>query len=156
MHDLLEPQSPQELAEAAGASAAREWSMEIRGAGSKRLMGGAPDDAFVGISTLGLRRVRQYEPRDLTISVEAGLPWCELARLLAANRQAVPLDPPFSDTATVGGVIAANSSGPRRKLYGTARDFVIGMQFATAAGQAGVLPGAWWSRMWPGWTWPSC
>lgn len=135
MHDLLEPQSPQELAEAAGASAAREWSMEIRGAGSKRLMGGAPDDAFVGISTLGLRRVRQYEPRDLTISVEAGLPWCELARLLAANNQAVPLDPPFSDTATVGGVIAANSSGPRRKLYGTARDFVIGMQFATAAGK---------------------
>ena len=135
MHDLLEPQSPQELAEAAGASAARERSMEIRGAGSKRLMGGAPDDALVGISTLGLRRVRQYEPRDLTISVEAGLPWCELARLLAANNQAVPLDPPFSDTATVGGVIAANSSGPRRKLYGTARDFVIGMQFATAAGK---------------------
>jgi glycolate oxidase FAD binding subunit len=47
----------------------------------------------------------------------------------------IPLDPPFSTQATVGGVIASNSSGPRRKLYGTARDFVIGMQFATLEGK---------------------
>ena len=47
----------------------------------------------------------------------------------------VPLDPPFADGATVGGVIAANSSGPRRRLYGTARDLVIGIQFATLEGK---------------------
>ena len=47
----------------------------------------------------------------------------------------VPLDPPFADGATVGGVISANCSGPRRRLYGTARDLVIGMQFATLEGK---------------------
>ncbi len=47
----------------------------------------------------------------------------------------VPLDPPFAADATVGGVIAANSSGPRRRLYGTARDLVIGMRFATLEGK---------------------
>jgi glycolate oxidase FAD binding subunit len=47
----------------------------------------------------------------------------------------VPLDPPFSDGASVGGVISANCSGPRRRLYGTARDLVIGMQFATVEGK---------------------
>ena len=47
----------------------------------------------------------------------------------------VPLDPPFSAGATVGGVVASNSSGPRRRLYGTARDLVIGMQFATLEGK---------------------
>ena len=47
----------------------------------------------------------------------------------------VPLDPPFAEAATVGGVVAANSSGPRRRLYGTARDLVIGMQFATLEGK---------------------
>ena len=88
-----------------------------------------------GISTAGLRRVLQYEPHDLTISVEAGLAWRELERTLAANRQMVPLDPPFADRATVGGVIAANTSGPRRRLYGTARDMVIGMRFATLEGK---------------------
>src|SRR5262245_36935545 len=47
----------------------------------------------------------------------------------------IPLDPPFADNASVGGVIATNSSGPRRRLYGTARDVVIGMQFATLEGK---------------------
>ena len=47
----------------------------------------------------------------------------------------IPLDPPFADRATVGGVVAANTSGPRRRLYGTARDVVIGMKFATLEGK---------------------
>src|SRR5262249_269649 len=51
------------------------------------------------------------------------------------NRQMVPLDPPFSAAATVGGTLAANCSGPRRRLYGTARDLVIGMKFATLEGK---------------------
>src|SRR5207253_4650689 len=41
----------------------------------------------------------------------------------------------FAEQATVGGVVAANSSGPRRRLYGTARDMVIGMTFATLEGK---------------------
>src|SRR5258706_8801309 len=53
----------------------------------------------------------------------------------AEIRQLFPLNPPFADTATVGGVIAANTSGPRRRLYGTARDVIIGMQFATLEGK---------------------
>jgi glycolate oxidase FAD binding subunit len=77
----------------------------------------------------------QYEPRDLTISVAAGLSWRELTHLLAGNRQMVPIDPPYDNDATVGGVIAANSSGPRRRLYGTARDLVIGLQFVTLEGK---------------------
>jgi glycolate oxidase FAD binding subunit len=47
----------------------------------------------------------------------------------------VPLDPPFARDATVGGAVASNSSGPRRRLFGTARDLVIGMQFATLEGK---------------------
>ncbi|MEO8661528.1 MAG: FAD-binding oxidoreductase, partial [Bryobacteraceae bacterium] len=46
-----------------------------------------------------------------------------------------PLDPPLRQKATVGGVLAANCSGPRRRLYGTARDVVIGMTFATMEGK---------------------
>ena len=47
----------------------------------------------------------------------------------------IPLDPPYAATATIGGVLAANHSGPRRRLYGTARDLVIGVQFATMEGK---------------------
>ena len=59
----------------------------------------------------------------------------ELRSLLAGRGQMLPLDPPCAETATIGGVVASNSSGPRRRLYGTARDMVIGMRFATLEGK---------------------
>jgi len=82
-----------------------------------------------------MNRLLQYEPRDLTISVEAGMKWADLERTLARNRQMIPLDPPWREESTVGGVVAANLSGPRRRQYGTARDMIIGMQFATLEGK---------------------
>ena len=86
------------------------------------------------ITTRRMTRILQYEPRDLTISVEAGVRYAELEKRLAADGLMLPLDPPWSDSVTVGGMIAANLSGPRRRLYGTARDLVIGMRFATVEG----------------------
>jgi len=132
---VISPGTPQELAVALRAAASRSESIALSGHSSKRLMAGPIGGADHQISTCGLRRVLQYEPRDLTISVESGLPWRELERVLAPNRQMVPLDPPFGGEATVGGVMASNSNGPRRRLYGTARDLVIGMQFATLEGK---------------------
>ncbi len=98
-------------------------------------MAGPIEPAEASITTAGLRRVLEYEPNDLTISVEAGLPWAQLVRTIAEHRQIAPLDPPFAELATVGGVIASNCSGPRRRLYGTARDLVIGLKFATVEGK---------------------
>jgi glycolate oxidase FAD binding subunit len=129
------PSSPEELAAVLGAAASRRQSIALGGRFSKRRMGGFVRPSEVTVSTAALNRVVEYEPKDLTISVGAGMAWCELERTLAAERQMIPLDPPFSDSATVGGVIAANCSGPRRRLYGTARDLVIGMKFATLAGK---------------------
>ena len=88
-----------------------------------------------GIDTKAMTRVLQYEPRDLTISVEAGIRYWDLANLLAANQQMIPLDPPWAGQVTMAGVLGANLSGPRRRLYGTARDLVIGMTFATLEGK---------------------
>ncbi|HLK67652.1 MAG TPA: FAD-binding protein [Bryobacteraceae bacterium] len=128
-------QTPRELAEALRSAAEAGHTIALGGNNSKRRMAGPVPRADEAIATTELRRVLQYEPHDLTISVEAGLPWSELSRLLAENRQMVPLDPPFAACATVGGVVAANCSGPRRRLYGSARDLVIGMQFATLEGK---------------------
>jgi len=128
------PQTAEQLGDELRRSALHDRTIVLVGCGSKQAMGG-PAEGDDTISMAGLRRVLEYEPHDLTISVEAGLPWRELTQVLAANRQMVPLDPPFADQATVGGVIAANSSGPRRRLYGTARDMVIGMCFVTVDGK---------------------
>ena len=133
--NVLAPSNSVELAEALRDAAAAGRTIALAGNSTKRRMAGPVEAADVALTTLSLRGVLQYEPRDLTISVGAGLSWREFTRLLAENRQMVPLDPPFADGATVGGVISANCSGPRRRLYGTARDLVIGMQFATLEGK---------------------
>ena len=132
---VLAPQTPEELAEAMGSAGSAKRTVTLGGAFSKRLMAGPVAPAEVTVSAAGLKRVLQYDPRDLTISVEAGVTWCEMARVLGEHRQMVPLDPPFSGSATIGGIVAANTCGPRRRLYGTARDLIIGMKFATLAGK---------------------
>ena len=98
-------------------------------------MAGPINPADVRLSTCALKRVLQYEPRDLTVSVESGLTFAELNAILGRHNQMIPLDGPYTEVATVGGMVAANISGERRRLYGTARDLVIGMKFATLEGK---------------------
>jgi glycolate oxidase FAD binding subunit len=133
--ELLRPKTPEELGEALAAAARGKKRITLGGAFTKNRMGQPPEPADVTISTAEMTRVVQYEPRDLTISVEAGLPFAELNRMAGEHGQMAPLDPPYYDQATVGGVVAANTNGPRRRLYGACRDLVIGMKFATLQGK---------------------
>ena len=128
-------ESPEQLADLLRDSALRNKTIAIAGNNSKLKMAGPALDADVVVSTRGMVRVLQYEPKDLTISVEAGMPFNRLQALLGAEGQMIALDPPFATQATVGGVLASNSSGPMRLGYGTARDLVIGMTFATLEGK---------------------
>ena len=116
-------------------AASAHRTIRLGGNFSKDALGGPVAQADVTISTAAMSRLLQYDPRDLTVSVDAGMPFAELSRTLAAHNQMLPLDPPWFDESTVGGVLAANLSGPRRRLYGTARDMVIGMTFATLEGK---------------------
>ncbi len=129
------PESAQDLAGVLKECTASSRSISVIGNNSKHLMAGPVTGADKIISTTRLNRVLQYEPNDLTVSVEAGIAWATLQELLAQRRQMIALDPPFSNQATVGGVVASNSSGPLRKNFGTARDLVIGMQFAMLDGK---------------------
>ena len=131
----ITPSSAEDLARTLVEAASKQRTVAVIGNNSKHLMGGPQPPAEVVISTVGLRRVLDYEPHDLTVSVEAGMPFADLQTLLSQRRQMIALDPPFSAQATVGGVIASNSSGPMRRASGTARDLVIGMSFATVDGK---------------------
>jgi glycolate oxidase FAD binding subunit len=133
--ETLRPETPEQLAGALAHAARAGKSITLGGAFTKNSMGGPVAPSAVTISTSALNRILQYDPRDLTISVEAGLRYSDLDSALAEHRQMLPLDPPYSDTATIGGILAANTCGPRRRLFGTARDMVIGMKFATLEGK---------------------
>lgn len=133
--ERIAPSTPEQMAEALAAFAAAGKTIHVGGAFSKLRQGGGHAPAAVTVSTSALTRVLQYEPKDLTVSVESGLPWATFTRLLAANGQMVPLDPPFASQATVGGAVVSNLCGPRRRWFGSARDLVIGMQYATIEGK---------------------
>jgi glycolate oxidase FAD binding subunit len=129
------PSTPEQCAEALATAQAARHTIRCGGRFSKDRMAGLLAPCDVTLSTHALNRVLVYDPRDLTISVEAGLPWRDLTALLAEQGQMIPLDPPLADSGTVGGVVAANLSGPRRRQFGTARDVIIGMKFATLEGK---------------------
>jgi len=102
---------------------------------TKQRMGGTPLDIDLVISLRGLNRVTDYQTADLTVTVEAGLRLDALAAALGARGQMLPLDAPFTAAgATIGGLMATNSSGPRRLGYGSARDMAIGVHFVTSDG----------------------
>lgn len=90
----------------------------------------------VGLSTAALTRVIDYPARDMTITVESGITMAALAEILAAEGQQLPIDVPFPEQATLGGVIATNWSGPRRFGHGTIRDYVIGISAVDGRGVA--------------------
>jgi glycolate oxidase FAD binding subunit len=132
---VVEPRT----AEAVGAIldwASREkLAVVVRGAGTKIGWGNAPRVIDVLISTLRLSAVIAHRYGDLTATVQAGATLASANRTLAEHKQWIPLDPPFADRATIGGVVATNDSGPRRHRYGAPRDLIIGVEFARADGR---------------------
>lgn len=104
------------------------------GGGTAMSVGAPPGRAGLVLCLRRLDRVLEHEPGDLTATVEAGKTFSELQAALRAHSQWVSLDPADSGRATVGGVLAADAAGPRRHLYGTARDALIGLTVVTADG----------------------
>ncbi len=128
------PGSPDEVAEAVRFSASEKLAVIPVGARSKLRIGAPPQRYDVAIDLTRLNRVLAYDPGDLTLGVEAGIRFRDLDGVLAAKRQFLPLAPAFADDATIGGILAANSSTPLRHAYGPARDYVLGMEFVTGEG----------------------
>jgi glycolate oxidase FAD binding subunit len=94
----------------------------------------APDRPGIVLGLTRLNRLVEHEPGDLTATAEAGISFAAFQTALRARGQWLSLDPPDPERATLGGVMAANAAGPRRHLYGGARDLVIGMTVVTADG----------------------
>ena len=121
---------------AAVVSLAAEAAMPLFpwGGGTAAAVGVPPARTGVVLGLSRLRAIVEHEPGDLTVTAQAGVVMQELQTALGARGQWLSLDPPAADRATLGGVLAANAFGPRRHLYGTARDLLIGVTVVTADG----------------------
>lgn len=104
------------------------------GGGTASGVGGPPPAPGIVLGLSRMNRLLEHEPGDLTATVQAGMTFAALQASLRAKGQWLSLDPPQPERATLGGVIAADAYGPRRQLYGTARDLLIGATVVTADG----------------------
>ncbi len=112
----------------------------IQGGASKAFHGRACQGEPLDIS--GHSGDIRYEPSELVLTARAGTPLAEIAALLAANNQMLPFEPPhFSSTATLGGMVAAGLSGPRRPWGGSVRDAVLGVRLLNGRGEVLRLGG---------------
>lgn len=94
-----------------------------------------PTKPGVAVDLTRLNQVIDYPARDMTVTVQAGIRMAELQAVLATENQELPVDVPLPDTATLGGSIAVNASGPRRFGLGTLRDYVIGITLMNDEGE---------------------
>jgi len=131
------------------------------GGGTKMAMGNPPKRLDLVVCTARMNHMLDVDTANLTITVEAGVKFRDVQARLATEEDRcylpledlkteageficsdrshsgcfLPLDPPFSEKATLGGIVAANTTGPRRLLYGLPRDLLLGVRFVTPKGE---------------------
>ena len=128
------PASVQEMQDVLRFAAKADLSVMPAGAGTKLGIGNLPQKVDVVLATTRLNSVVEYEPADLTVTVEAGIRLAALQSVLAQHRQYLALDPPSADRCTIGGIVATNASGSLRLRHGAARNQVLGLRVVHANG----------------------
>jgi glycolate oxidase FAD binding subunit len=123
-----------EVGEILRLAALKNSSIVPRGGGTKIDCGNSPSrlDAVLNLSHMD--RILEIDLENLTITLEAGVKLQTIQENLARHHCFIPLDPPFAD-ATIGGILSTNSSGPKRLLYGSARDITLGVKLVLAGGK---------------------
>ncbi len=102
------------------------------GGGTKIGLGQSPSSCQAVLNLSRLNQIIDLDLENLTLTVAAGVKLAAIQESLNQHGYFLPLDPPWTQ-ATIGGILATNDSGPKRLLYGSARDLALGLK--------AILPG---------------
>jgi glycolate oxidase FAD binding subunit len=138
---IEKPTDPEEVAELVReANGTGGWVLPAGGATALR--GGNPvDSGPLVLDLTALTGISEYTPADMTISVRAGTRWSDVQAALLEHGQMLPIDVPFPDRATVGGVVATGYAGPRRLRDGVLKDLLLGASYVRGDGLAAKAGG---------------
>lgn len=132
---IMRPKSVAEISDLVRRAVAESRAIYPLGGRTLLDIGLPPARPGVAVDLRSLSQVLDYPARDMTVTVQAGITLSQLQTLLAKENQRLPIDVPNAEQATLGGVLAANVSGPRRLGSGTLRDYVIGISTVNDQGQ---------------------
>jgi len=137
----LKPTTVDEVVDAVAEAGAAARHIEVTGGGTKRAIGGM-DRVDLMLSTSRLDRIVDYSPEELVLTAQPGVRLADLERLVAGKGQMLAFEPPAltrllgaRGEPTLGGVLAANLSGPRRIRAGAARDHFLGFEAVSGRGE---------------------
>jgi glycolate oxidase FAD binding subunit len=136
---VLAPASEAELAALIAERHRARAPLRIAGGGTRVQTAHLPGDS---LTVRGIAGVVTYSPGEMTLIARAGTPLDDIRLLLAAEGQALAFEPPDmrgvlggTGVPTIGGVVAANASGPRRLAAGACRDHLLGLRFVDGQGR---------------------
>lgn len=142
MAETFRPVNAGQLREALRWATAEEQPLAVAGTGSKAALG-RPTNSAAKLDLAGLSGITNYEPEELVLTAAAGTPIAEVKDALGKHDQILGFDPPDysallggSGGGTLGGVIAANLSGPGRIKVGAARDHLLGFSGVSGRGES--------------------
>jgi glycolate oxidase FAD binding subunit len=138
---LLIPTSETDAAYIIRNAAAEAKPLALCGGATRAGFGNIGEHAEV-FSARGLRGILDYDPAEMVMTARAGTLLADIEAALAGNRQMLAFEPmdhrgimATSGEPTIGGVFAANVSGPRRFVAGAARDSLLGVRFVNGRGE---------------------
>lgn len=131
---VIKPDTESEVQQAIAAAFAARTPLAIEGGGSKRSLGRAVATDTV-LKLAGLTGITMYEPDEMVFTARAGTPLADIEAALAEKGQCLAFEPASPPNATIGGVVAANISGPRRFAGGAARDHLLGFTAIDGKGE---------------------
>ena len=132
---VVEPGSTEETSELMRFANAQDLAVAPKGGGTSMSLGNPPRELDLILGTTRMNGVVEHVPGDQVVRVQSGIRMRDLQERLAGSDQMLGVDPPEEgEGATLGGIVAANSSGPRRYRYGTVRDLIIGITVVLADG----------------------
>ena len=131
---VITPSSVEEVSAVMAFASGEGLKVAPWGGGTKMPFGGVPERIDLVLSLSRLNGIVDHEPADMTATFQAGTLLKEAQTRLGQTGQFIALDPPHSELATIGGILATNSSGPRRLRFGSSRDLLIAIRVVHADG----------------------
>ena len=131
---VVQPQDRQQVAEVVRWAQQENVAVFPRGGGVHVSLGNPPGKRGVVLDLSQCNRILDFQPSDLTATVEAGVTLDALQQHVAGGGKFLPLESPLSNAATIGGILAANVTGPLRSSVGLPREWLIGIGVVNAQG----------------------
>lgn len=134
---VVSPGTEEEISNVVKYANAEKLAIVPRGNGGMMACGGIPRKLDIVLSLLRLDRIVDHDIANQSLSVEAGITLADAQKKVAGGGKGnfLPIDPPRMEKATIGGIVATNASGPKRYLYGTVRDLLLGIRAVAPNGE---------------------